>query len=211
MKDDLVREIHETLDAYVAKADMCFRHGGTVCNVLLSQDGDTTMRTTYPRPFFNQPPLDFEKKWGVTGIAGHYRLPKGLTAPELQGYGEVLRHGALTGDISAEAMNDKLDQLISALAARNPTLKGINPGDDFLGRYNVVLGVASEFNAKDIQFFIDTYPDIAPRNDSGRYERLWEPLKGIDILWMPAPETLQSIAQQLNRAPVTQNVSKFQR
>lgn len=197
MKDDLVREIHGVLAAYVERANYVFCHKDTVCHVLLSCEGDTQFRTTYPRPHFHQPPVDLEREHGFKGIAGNYKLPEGLKASELQGYGEILRHAAQAGELSVEEMNEKFDEVLLSLAARNPQLARLDPGEDWLGRYNIVLGIASEFNPQDIQFFLDIYPDIAPKDDGGHYAKLWENIRGLPLVWMPAPDTLISIATQM--------------
>lgn len=197
VKDDLVREIHGVLDAYIEKADYVYCHKNTVCHVLLSCEGGIQFRTTYPRPLFHQPPADLEREHGFIGIAGHYKMPAGLTPAQLQGYGEILRHAAQAGELSTDAMNEKFDEVLLALAARNPQLAKLDPGTDWLGRYNIVLGVASDFNVKDIQFFLDTYPDITPKDDKGQYTQLWENIRGLPLVWMPAPETLIDIATQM--------------
>jgi len=204
VKDDLVREIHGVLDAYVEKANFVYCHKDTVCHVLLSCDGSTEFRTTYPRPHFHQPPVDLEREHGFTGIAAHYKLPEGLKASELQGYGEILRHAAQAGELSVEAMNEKFDEVLLSLAARNPQLAKLDPGEDWLGRYNIVLGIASEFNPKDIQFFIDTYPDIVPKDGAEHYTKLWENIRGLPLVWMPAPDTLISIATQMQGQVIEQ-------
>ncbi len=204
MKDDLVRDIQGVLAAYVEKANYAYCHMNTVCNVLLSCDGSTEFRTTYPRPHFHQPPVDLEREQGFKGIAGHYKLPEGLRPSELQGYGEILRHAAQAGELSVEAMNEKFDEVLLSLASRNPQLAKLDPGADWLGRYNIVLGIASEFNVKDIQFFIDTFPDIVPQGDNGEYTKLWENLRGLPLVWMPAPDTLISIATQMQGRVIEQ-------
>lgn len=206
VKDDLVREIHGVLDAYIEKANYVYCHKQTVCHVLLSCEGSTEFRTTYPRPHFHQPPVDLEREHGFKGIAGNYKLPEGLKASELQGYGEILRHAAQAGELSVDEMNEKFDEVLLSLAARNPQLAKLNPGDDWLGRYNIVLGVASEFNVKDIQFFLDTFPDIAPKDDQGHYARLWENIRGLPLIWMPAPDTLISIATQMQGRAIEQKL-----
>lgn len=199
--DELIRDIHETLERYKSCATYAYKQDGVICHVLVAtEEAGFEMRTTWPRANFYQPPLDLEKTQGMTGIAGNYKMPEGLSHVELQAYGEVLRHAELAGDISADTMNDKFDQLLGALEARNPQLSTIRQTEDKLSRYNVILGIASEFNPKDIQFFIGAYPAFAAPDDPD-YDATWSRIAHLQLAWIPAPETLKEIDRQLQAQP----------
>lgn len=207
--DPLVKEIRQVLQYYASRADYAYAHGKLTCHVLLATEEDgVKLTTTWPRPHFHQPPVQLEKALGVTGIAGHYHMPEGLHASQLQGYAEVLRHAAVTGEISYATMDDKLDQVLGALVARNPELGGLVPGQDKLARYNIVLGVASEFNVKDIQYFIDYFPDLADP-PGGRYDEAWRNVQKFHpICWIPAPETMFALERQVCKQGFTPKVAR---
>ncbi len=206
--DDLVKEICETLERYKACATYAYIQDGVVSHVLVAkEEAGFELRTTWPRSNFYQPPCDLEKKFGMTGIAGNYKMPEGLTPVELQAYGEIMRHAELVGDISACVMNDKLDQLLGALEARNPQLGGLRQTDDKLSRYNTILGIASEFNPKDIQSFIDDYPGLA--KPDADYDAVWSRVAHLQLSWIPAPETLKEIDRQLQALPAAVPGSVF--
>lgn len=207
--DPLVKEIRQVLQHYAAHAHYAYKHGNMTCHVLLATEDDgCKLTTTWPRPHFHQPPLQLEKALGVTGVAGHYHMPEGLHASQLQGYAEVLRHAATVGEMSWRTVDDKLDQVIGALTARNPELASLKPGGDRLARYNIVLGVASEFNAKDIQYFIDFYPDLAV-SPGGDYDRAWRHVQyHFPLSWIPAPETLFTVEKQICRPGYTPKVKQ---
>jgi hypothetical protein len=194
----LVRGIRETLEFYKSRADRTFEEGGETRYVLraYSADNKAEVLITFPRPYFYQSPLDAEAKYGFTGLAGNYRMLPGLPAIELQAYAEVMWHAEMKGDISAREMNDNLGRVFGALAALNPQLESLRVPDDKMALYNTLIGVASEYNPHDIQYFLDTVN--SPMSSDPAYFNLWKNLGELEVTWIPGPETLVSMDRQLS-------------
>ncbi len=196
--DDLTRDVLQTIEFYKeeATAIQSLRYGTYYslcarCPVLGME-----VKISFPRPMFHQPPLQTEARYGLKDIAGHYRLPEGLKPIELQAYVEIMAHTVRRGDISPDLMNDRFDELLTAITARNPKLEklNLNPAD-VDARYDALMGIASDFNVADIQHFLDTKNADAVGDPSLEAFNLkighnfWMP-------WIPAPETMASMEQQ---------------
>lgn len=206
--DELVREMHGTIEAYKEKALYAYKQAGMVCHVLEAQDEGFTLRTTFPRATFYQSPVQMEQEHGLTGISGGYKMPDGLSHLELQAYAEILRHAHVAGDITKDQMNDKFDQVLGMLTARNPQIAEIKPGSETLSRYNTVLGIASEYNPKDIQHFLDGESAGNMLGTDPAYDAAWGKVKDLTLTWIPAIDTLNEIARQMDAKPA---LSKFMR
>jgi len=196
--DDLVREIRETVELYKSKAARTFEEGGETRYVLNAFCADEKCKVdiTFPRPYFYQSPVDAEMKYGFTGLSGNYRMLPGLPAIELQAYAEILWHAEMSGDITPREMNDRLGRVFGALAGLNPQLEKLRiPEDDKMALYNTLIGVASQYNPHDIQYFLDTVHK--PISSDPAYLKLWDNLGEIEITWIPGPETLVSMDRQL--------------
>ena len=196
--DDLTRDILQTIEFYKAEATpvTSARHGTYYCLAAICPVLGMEVKISFPRPMFHRPPLQTEARYGLRDIAGHYKLPAGLDPIDLQSYVEIMAHATRSGEISAELMNDRFDELLTAITARNPALEKLrlDPAD-VEARYDALMGIASDFNVADIQHFLDTKnadavgdPSLEAFNQK-LGNNFWMP-------WIPAPETLMRMEQQ---------------
>ncbi|MEZ0260217.1 MAG: hypothetical protein ACAH80_04365 [Alphaproteobacteria bacterium] len=171
---------------------------GKTYYVLQTKSGISTIPLYLPLRHFSQPPKKVEKKLGITGIGGHYKMPRRLTPHSLQAYTQVLWHAEMRGDITEETMLEKMGKVRALLEAHNPELKklAIRPGDSF-GLYDLLLGVASDFNTRDIQSWLDGNTGTVVRKDPA-----WQALnaqieKTVPLFWVPTMETMREIENQI--------------
>jgi hypothetical protein len=197
--DDLAREMLDTVEQYKAKADdIVPQPDGTLRYFFNTRTPSGILMLRLPHRPCIQPPRNLEDRYGLTGLAAHYQLPEGLTATDVQAYVKTLRHAYLRGDIANGDMQQRMQKAIDGLTALNPALKELRPDPrDPDARFHVLQGIASDFTAKDMQFYIDG-------NSGGEARRIpaWAALKGkidaqISIGWIPCLETMQAIDAQL--------------
>ena len=152
-------------------------------------------------------PVILEAQYGLTGISTRYHLPAGVNEDMVQGYARRLTHCGLGGSDETK----KLSRVFDALAARNPQLETLTfDHDSTVKLYDAICGVASAFNAVDIQFYLDgNYVSKAMENPAyGRLSLMVEDkLGGRHLGWCPAPETLMSIHEQLSTSRMEQKRS----
>lgn len=195
----IVREMYSTIRRYKKLAEeRKVGANGKIQYVLQTKSGISTIPLYLPLRHFSQPPVKVEKKLGLRGIAGHYKMPRRLTAQNLQAYTQVLWHAEMRGGITEEVMLEKMGKVRALLEQHNPEIKKlkIQPGDNF-GLYDLLLGVASDFNTRDIQSWLDGHTGTVVRKDA-----TWAALnakleKTVPLYWVPSMETMQDIERQL--------------
>jgi hypothetical protein len=194
----LVREAYATIRHYkrVAEERKVGTDGKTYY-VLQTKSGGSTIPLFLPLRSFRQAPLELEKQFGLAGIAGRYKMPKRLTAKTLQAYTQVLWHAEMRGDITEEQMLEKMNRMRALLETHNPEIKKLKiQPDDRFGLYDVLLGVASDFNTRDIQSWLDGNTGTVVRKDPA-----WQALnvkleKTAPLYWVPAMDTMRDIDRQ---------------
>ena len=204
--EDLVREMLDTVEQCKAKADeISTRPDGSTRYTLKTpaSDGGGFLFLHLPMRESGQPAKELERKYGFTGLSGHYTLPEGLTATDLQAYTQVLDHERMRGDIGNRDMQQRMQKVIDRLTELNPQLKNLKPDPhDFDARFDTLMGIASDFSIRDMQSYLD--------GNSGRAARQnleWAALETkieatIALKWIPSLETLKSIDSQMEGAQV---------
>jgi len=209
----IVREMYATIRRYKKLAEeRKVGTNGKTHYVLQTKSGVSTIPLYLPLRHFSQPPVQVEKKAGVTGIAGHYKMPRRLTPHSLQAYTQVLWHAEMRGDITEEQMLEKMGKVRALLEQDNPELKKlkIQPGDNF-GLYDLLLGVASDFSTRDIQSWLDGNTGTVVRKDAA-----WAALnakieKTVPMFWVPSMATMQDIDRQLETKRAFEAHEEFRR
>ena len=199
----LAREMLDTIEAFKAKADQTdVRPDGRVVSVQTTRTPSGGLLYLYlPPRSFSQPPLELEEGYGFRNLAGHYKMPDGITAADLQSYGQVMLHAQMRDEITNREMQQKLQRVIDRLTELNPQLKELRPDPhDFDARYDTVLGIASDFNVKDMNFWLSgNTGTVAQQNP------VWNAMetsiigRGIPLKWVASMDTLQSVDAQLNQ------------
>lgn len=158
---------------------------------------------------FSQPPIDTERKYNLTGISGHYTLPRGVDAEMLQDYVINIREDAFENRMTMDERFQRMDDIVDALEQLNPTLKNLTYNRDSMRDiYSVVLGVASAFNTKDIQHFLDMSltgkPNFLASLEIPAWKELHDTLRRTDIefYWVPASATMQDIIRQTQKLDI---------
>jgi len=164
---------------------------------------------------FRQPPVDFEKKYGLIGISQYYRLPEGLSSAALDSY-SVLLHKNFPEEQGLMKMNEAWDELKEL----NLILKKINyDAGNISMMYNLLMGVASAFNIRDIQHFISD-----PRAAGSKMRASAEFGSLVQIFnyasrpaefgfgWVASPKTIAYIREQAEskKIPPASGILKFQ-
>lgn len=133
-------------------------------------------------PAWRFPPREFEKKSGMTGIAGHYKMPPGQTAEEIGLYFTKLEQ-------FDDEVNRQILETLKNIIALNPKLKDIPFNDNVYQACRILMGVCSDYNVSDIKNYIYT-----PRNLSLRAQAIKFLISEKFCLgWTPSPETLEKI------------------
>lgn len=158
---------------------------------------------------FSQPAIDTEKQYNLTGIAGNYVLPRGVDAEMLQDYVINLREDNYTNRMTVDERFQRMDDLIEALEQLNPALQGLTYNRDSMGDiYSVALGVASAFNLKDIQHFLNMSqtgkPNYLASLDIPEWKSIHNILRQSDVefYWVPAQETMHDILRQTQKLDI---------
>lgn len=188
---------------------------GAECSVLTFFSDSTHTQTTevcIPNIDFHQPAVLFERKYGLTGISQQYTLPDGVSAADLQTYMILLYHRE---DMTLEEKNIHSRELYNELVTLNPSLQNIQVDlQNFEQTNYLICGIASAFNVKDIQQFLEDTaandaglgpaPNIKmsqhPSFDSlsaifNKHAPPHQPLMRA-LGWTASPETLQLIEQK---------------
>ena len=198
--DDLVKEIRAAIDRFKTRGDVftCEKTGRATFKVTTAEAGMLDHELYIPNPYFTQPPLALESRFGFSNIAGRYALPAGLDAENLQTYANVLRHQNIAGEISEAVYDGKLGEVLAALIARNSDLANIDIKEGVpQQKFDVILGVASAFNVKDIQSYLDGLDRGTAMRDA-RYKTAFESVQEVTrVDWTPCFSTLDNIARQI--------------
>lgn len=149
---------------------------------------------------FSQPAKRLELRHGLSGIARDYKLPKGLSAIDLQIF--CMLDSALRMDENAPVIKrpDPV-ALLAKIIVMNEDLQTLQ--FDRVDRrmvYHVLLGVASGFNPTDIKHFIDGNNGVVSRAMPGYQDKrdlIERSLGQYAVCWVPAPATLDKIIAQL--------------
>ncbi len=222
--DDLTQEILETIAAFQKKGrkKTCPLSGKKYIGVKFYEPAAKQyIEVRVPDPDFWQPAVSFENEYRLQGVAQQYRLPKGLSAVDLETYAVLL---SCRKDLAAEQCHDKMTDLWSALIARNPTLKKIDfSPEDSAALFKMIMGVASAFNADDIQYFIRNFISGTENPElkmcaSPEYKKLETvfnryasnqkspaaPKRELRLSWVASPLTLRLIRHQMMKRRAAQ-------
>jgi hypothetical protein len=166
-----------------------------------NRPADDWMIVRLPDPTFIQPPALLETRNAVSGVARHYRLPRGLEAEQIQTYARIVSEQRAAGLISAKKANDRMLRVLHALERLNPELKAlVYDRHDPHKVSHTIWGVASAFNPKDLQFYLDGNT-WGSSNESPVYGPRIRQLQGKLVQgcigWVAAPETLSGIWAQV--------------
>ena len=172
----------------------------------------------------HEPARIFELRNGVSGIAGHYQFPYGMSAAEFEetyfwrldsrpgilNETDIPENGAnaLKGDIdeflskSSLSFINMMSQLWDEIVHLNPVLKEIRIDKTSLHQvYHALLGVSSGFNTDDINLYLSLKcvegrkpQDIMASNP---IRELIETHTG-PMGWVAAPKTLEKIERQIS-------------
>lgn len=165
---------------------------------------------TYKKTYSSQPPVDFEKATGLTGISQKYKFPGGLTARQF----DMCARGILPpfNQNPPEALG-ALKQIFNSLSALNPVAKAIPHGDDPRYLVHAIFGMASSMNIDDITFFIEQCratnngPVAHLTRQNPAYLSRFLPIvvgTGVYPSWVMSPATMdKAYAQIHNRRPPT--------
>lgn len=142
---------------------------------------------------FRQPPVDFEKRTGMSGLSCQYFLPPDLLPRELQEYGMI----SLADNRVA---HERLSEVWGHLKNCNPETLGRLEFDakDTMKLYHAILGAASAFLPQDIQAWLDGWNGVTLR-ENREAELL---INKIEVChgpayWVPSMETLRMMDKQL--------------
>jgi hypothetical protein len=169
--------------------------------------------------------LRFERRNGISGISGHYKMPRGMSALEYKyhilGFAKVQDLQELpvkSNDhrlIPKKNVNSfvlgKVNKEFDLLKQLNPELGQIIPGgcDQALlplMKWNIIMGCTSLYNFSDINCFIRKMIETSRRDVAGMYSRDPEYSKlkkelqkvsGDKINWVSSRQTLNKIKSQL--------------
>lgn len=165
------------------------------------------MRWELPYLEFSQPPVDFEKKTGLTGISCGYFLPPDLLPRELQEYGMI----SLADNCEA---HQRLSEVWSCLKETNPSTLGSLKFDENNTRqlYHAVLGVASAFLPQDIQAWLDGWTGIELRKDKEAV-RMLNKIETLSsrVEWIPSKPTLREMVRQIENGAMKPATTKSRR
>ena len=154
---------------------------------------------------WSMPAHDFERRSGAIGIAADYRFPNNLSPVEA--ISEYVRLCGLDqGDKSLSVLYNSQSVRSEALAyiydvlALNPALKKVrcnfySPHD--AGHF--MMGVASGFNADDIDFFINEWMLALDTLRRAQYKQYVDALNvklGVKTYFIPSPPTVSKIKEQ---------------
>lgn len=158
-----------------------------------------------PPKGFHQPPVEFEKRYGLKGIAYDYTLPAGLTSVDLQAYADLLLYQRVAQISTVEQFEARVREIWNVLAEMNPALRGLKYGDPLM-LYDMIRGVASAFNPSDIDNFNHGYrhSEMEARSDfktlTEAFKRAVAPKVSAEefemqfhLGWVASPETLKLI------------------
>ncbi len=170
----------------------------------------------------------FEAATGMTGIAGTYVFPRGMSADEYQDY------TAYSYDVYAldsvydpargwtkqpatpalDALKERLRADWDELAALNPELKKIDVNrDDGLELHVALNGAVSRYSVRDINFVLHAPPE---KFGDDFYDAAAKALKekiecasGRTLQWAASPATLREMERQLQARTATATSHKF--
>ena len=174
-------------------------------------------------PWFSSP-QEYEKAHGVTGIAGHYQLPDGIThdglealAEKEKGYQIVARDMAEGGlppyartpliHAQGEERLPDLVKIIDDITVLNPALKAIRYDRTNREQVTQVLqGINYDFNVDDIDHFVNLPEGMRAVTSRKTYADLYTAVEMVgDLNWVPAPATMKKIISQ---SPAAQAVTR---
>jgi hypothetical protein len=154
-----------------------------------------------------------EAETGLKGIAGHYRMPEGMSTESLKAFvdGEqkyFIIDGNVQGvDLSAAPRLTAFDRLghdrlplavdmIHRFAASNPELKNIRFNGFDRGQVsNVLMGILYDFNPNDIQYYV--HQDRIPTYRDTEWQRLNTAVQAVaDPTYVTSPATMVDIIER---------------
>lgn len=157
----------------------------------------------------SQPPVTFERKAQVSGIAARYIFPCGRDS---ETYDIEVAPQFLPHDDNGAEMTARLRHTFNTLAQLNPEIGTLSHSNDYKKIRHIIFGAASSMNVDDIRYYIE-YPERKGRPDVARashgevfYDRLNSAIErrtGVMASWVASPQTLKKIFMQVrNRPPV---------
>lgn len=145
-----------------------------------------------------QPAVDFERRFGLTEIAGRYTMPEGVTASDLQAYALLFKSR------DPVAALDGLIRVTEVLKELNPELHVLRYNqENVMSVFHIVMGVASAFNTDDMQHFLDSTGYAALKMQSSpEYGSLCRAFnkaatnQPLNMQWVASPSTLTEMRRQ---------------
>ena len=166
--------------------------------------------------------VNFEDKYGATGIAGRYKFVDGKEAcfaeygyrQRFMKYFHATKMAESENPLAREASKiilskapDALKEIngeIKKLQELNPELKRLNYNPNkILESYQALIGITSQYNPDDINYFLHSLR-------TGKRDKTLEERKdalGITLGWQPAASTMDKIERHLNSRAATKTYS----
>lgn len=147
------------------------------------------------------PPVQLEKKLGISGVSQEYNIPLNLTEAEYENLAVIFKED-----------DEVINFLFNELLKENPKL---NIFKNTYKKFNVIDGVTSKIKIEDIKDYIENSANITElpskldlrfkfkRNDGNniQYQNLWNSLVEADIkpTWFPSIETMNYIYKKVKK------------
>ena len=165
------------------------------------------------------PALEFQTNNHLRGIAGRYKIPGNVTAPEYEDMMSQKVHAAIEALSDGKAKNfwdvlettDPFDFLAKSwkkLVRLNPVLRKVRLDEGSAEEvYNAHLGVTSGFNVDDINFFLEQkrIGEGLPAKQAHEMPVHGERLDRIDavaktrVFWVASPATAHKVEERFKR------------
>ena len=135
---------------------------------------------------------NFEKKYGITGISHNYKFPEDMSAREV-----MLEQRYTSDGQGVEWKKGMVDEIVNL----NPELSSLDfDRDNSESLVDIIYGTTSGYNPDDIAYYLQmcALGSFSKRHVCSMIEWFAEcKMLDADISWMPAPETMGSIKEQL--------------
>lgn len=152
-------------------------------------------------PGYRQAAAEFEQQTGLTGIAGRWSFPGGMTAKAMESLVRKHDNAILSGNITLQDCNRIFRDIWDQLTRCNPDLNRLQIDENDLQTLrHAIMGVASGFNYDDIEEFIHIGGGDVRKEDPA-YRTFFDHIQrmaGTGIYWIPSLKTLREIERQIN-------------
>ncbi len=167
------------------------------------------MKTNQKRPKLtsSQPPVIYQNGAQVSGIAQDYDLPGDMVAED---FDILVKDLLLPYSDSSPEMTGAVRHIFNKIAALNPAVAALPHDDNPKYLRHAIFGVSSSMNLDDIKFFIEQTKATngGPIAYLVRQDRAYDEMcsfiearTGVSPRWVPSPQTLMKICQQVASRP----------